>query len=139
MTHDDLEFYRKFALNILEKCLEKKPEQEEVILGIIVNKLGDSSKKVQCHTIYLLLKLSQTHIEMTEIVVHEVNLFIARSSQVKKSTHVYYSVAYLNRIASMVAPKDEKVRVMLLRTYFSLFKKILKIDHDKETQAEESK
>lgn len=139
MTHDDLEFYRKFALNILEKCLEKKPEQEEVILGIIVNKLGDSSKKVQCHTIYLLLKLSQAHIEMTEIVVHEVNLFIARSSQVKKSTHVYYSVAYLNRIASMVAPKDEKVRVMLLRTYFSLFKKILKIDHDKETQAEESK
>jgi hypothetical protein len=25
----------------------------------------------------------------------------------------------------MVAPKDEKVRLMLLRTYFSLFRKIL--------------
>jgi hypothetical protein len=31
---------------------------EDVILDIIVNKLGYTSKKVQCHTIYLLLKLS---------------------------------------------------------------------------------
>ena len=54
---DDLEFYRKYSLNILEMLLEKKPEIEDVILSIIVNKLGDSNKKIQCHTIYLLLKL----------------------------------------------------------------------------------
>ena len=46
LTHDDLEFYRKFGLNILEYCLENKPEMEEVILEIIINKLGDLSKKV---------------------------------------------------------------------------------------------
>lgn len=63
---------------------------------------------------------------MTEVVVREVNLFMSRNNT--KSTHIYYSVAYLNRIASMVAPKDEKVRVMLLRIFFSLFKKILKQD-----------
>jgi hypothetical protein len=96
---------------------------EDVILDIIVNKLGDTSKKVQCHTIYLLLKLSQTHIEMTEVIVHGVILFLQRHHT--KPSHVYYSVAYLNRIASMVAPKDEKVRLTLLRTYFSLFRKIL--------------
>ena len=76
MTHDDLEFYRKFALNALQGCLEKKPEMEDTILEIIVNKLGDVSKKVQCHTIYLLLKLSQSHIEMTEVIVHAVTLFL---------------------------------------------------------------
>ena len=96
---------------------------EDVILDIIVNKLGDTSKKVQCHTIYLLLKLSQAHIEMTEVIVHGVILFLQRHHT--KPSHVYYSVAYLNRIASMVAPKDEKVRLTLLRTYFSLFRKIL--------------
>ena len=32
LSHDDLEFYRKYSLNILEHCLEKKPEQEEQIL-----------------------------------------------------------------------------------------------------------
>ncbi len=46
LASDDLEFYRKFALNALQSCLEKKPEQEELILEILVNKLGDSSKKV---------------------------------------------------------------------------------------------
>ena len=96
---------------------------EDVILDIIVNKLGDTSKKVQCHTIYLLLKLSQAHIEMTEVIVHGVILFLQRHHT--KPSHVYYSVAYLNRFASMVAPKDEKVRLTLLRTYFSLFRKIL--------------
>ena len=132
LTHDDLEHYRKFSLNILQTLLEKKPEMEDVILQIIVNKLGDQSKKVQCHTIYLLLKLSQAHLEMTEVIVNEVNTFISRATHNNSSkaspnqnSHVYYSVAYLNRIASMVAPKDEKVRVMLLRIYFSLFKKML--------------
>jgi hypothetical protein len=60
---------------------------------------------------------------MTEVIVHGVILFLQRHHT--KPSHVYYSVAYLNRIASMVAPKDEKVRLMLLRTYFSLFRKIL--------------
>ena len=101
-----------------------------MILDILVNKLGDSSKKVQCHTIYLLLKLSQAHIEMTEVVVHAVSLFIGRSTGKNQSSQIFYSVAYLNRIAQMVAPKDEKVRLMLLRIYFSLFRKVLKNDEE---------
>jgi ribosome biogenesis protein MAK21 len=42
LASDDLEFYRKFALNYLQGLLEKKPEQEEMILDVLVNKLGDS-------------------------------------------------------------------------------------------------
>jgi hypothetical protein len=34
----------------------------------------------------------------------------------------------------MVAPKDDKVRLMLLRIYFSLFRKVLK--NDEESKAE---
>lgn len=64
---------------------------------------------------------------MTPVIVHEVNQFISRNGT--KNTHLYYAVAYLNRISSMVAPKDERVRVMLLRIYFSLFKKLLKTDN----------
>ncbi len=68
---------------------------------------------------------------MTEIVVHAVSMFIGRS---KEQSHIFYSVAYLNRIAQMVAPKDDKVRLMLLRIYFSLFRKVLK--NDEESKAE---
>ena len=67
---------------------------------------------------------------MTPVIVHEVNLFISRNGA--KNSHIYYAVAYLNRLASSVAPKDEKVRVMLLRIYFSLFKKILNTDFNGE-------
>jgi ribosome biogenesis protein MAK21 len=58
-------------------------------------------------------------------------MFIGRS---KEQSHIFYSVAYLNRIAQMVAPKDDKVRLMLLRIYFSLFRKVLK--NDEESKAE---
>jgi hypothetical protein len=68
---------------------------------------------------------------MTEVVVNSVSLFIGRS---KEQSHIFYSVAYLNRIAQMVAPKDDKVRLMLLRIYFSLFRKVLK--NDEESKAE---
>jgi hypothetical protein len=60
---------------------------------------------------------------MAEVIVHEVSLFINRPGT--KNDHIYYSIAYLNRAASMVAPKDEKVRAMLFRVYFSLFKKLI--------------
>ncbi len=73
---------------------------------------------------------------MAEVIVREVHLLMTRANT--KNQHLYYSIAYLNRVAGMVAPKDEKVRVMLFRIYFSLFKKILKTEKD-ETKEEEVK
>ena len=47
LTKDDLEYFRKQALTILVDLISSKPEIEELILSIVVNKLGDLSKKVQ--------------------------------------------------------------------------------------------
>ena len=46
LAKDDIEYYRKLALDILVELMTKKPEIEEVILNILINKLGDSSKKI---------------------------------------------------------------------------------------------
>jgi ribosome biogenesis protein MAK21 len=119
ITHDDLEFYRKYSLNCLQILISSKPEMEETILSIIVNKLGDQSKKIQCHTIYLLIQLMKAHFEMTEVIVREVSLFMSRPNT--KASHRFYAVAFLNRAAMSVAPKDEKVRVMLFKIYFNMF------------------
>lgn len=51
---DDLEYLRKIGLDVLVYLIQNKPEIEEVILTNLVNKLGDSSKKVQQHTIMVL-------------------------------------------------------------------------------------
>lgn len=88
-----------------------------------MNKLGDSLKRIQTHTIYQLLKITSARKEYSETIIREVTLFINR--QGVKTSHIYYATAYLNRVASFIAPKDEKVRMMLFKIYFSMFRKIL--------------
>jgi len=65
--------------------------------------------------------------------VREVQLFIQRAGT--KNNHIYYASAYLNRVASLVAPRDEKVRIILFRIYFSMFKKIVGTFEKKEEPA----
>lgn len=45
-SKDNLEYFRKVGLDILVDLISNKPEIEELILGILINKLGDSAKKV---------------------------------------------------------------------------------------------
>lgn len=61
------------------------------------------------------------------MIVREINLFINRPNT--KNSHIFYAVAYLNKLASIVAPKDEHVRLLLFRIYFALFSKVLKTEH----------
>ena len=53
MAHSDLEHYRMFAIDTLQELMGMTDAVEltENALSIIVNKLGDNSKKVQCHAI----------------------------------------------------------------------------------------
>ena len=57
MSKDDLEFYRKISLDVILHLLQNTQELKEILLGILVNKLGDSFKKVQQHSILLLTRL----------------------------------------------------------------------------------
>jgi hypothetical protein len=41
-------------------------------MSIMVNKLGDTTKKVQCHTIYLLVKVLLTNKDFGELLIREV-------------------------------------------------------------------
>ena len=47
MLQDDLEYYRKLAMDVLLQLLLNTSEIQDILLGILVNKLGDSMKKVQ--------------------------------------------------------------------------------------------
>ena len=66
---------------------------------------------------------------MAEVIVREIQLFIARPGT--KNAHIYYAVAYLNRVATMIAPRDEKVRLVLFKIYFSLFRKVVTAKEEK--------
>ena len=123
VSKDDLEYFRKLALTIMVDLISSKPEIEEVILGILINKLGDLSKKVQQHTIGIMCRLLKTHPEMATIIVHETNLLLQRPgiTPVQK----YYSVAFLNKIAVIAGKHNTQARLSLFRVYFFLFKNIM--------------
>lgn len=71
---------------------------------------------------------------MAEVIIREIQLFISRPGT--KNNNIYYAVAYLNRISSMIAPKDEKVRIMLFKIYFSLFRKVVSTPSKKDKKVE---
>lgn len=61
LSRDDLEYYRKMALDILGDLIQRKPEIEDVILSILINKLGDNARKVQLHAMMVLCRVLKNH------------------------------------------------------------------------------
>jgi hypothetical protein len=96
----------------------------------MINKLGDKEKKVQTHSIFVLVNFVKAKKERADVVVKECQIFLARNMD--KTSHKLYTIAFLNRLASIVASKNLKVRLMLFKIFFSLFQKILGEEHKEE-------
>jgi ribosome biogenesis protein MAK21 len=122
LAKDPLEYYRKQALHILTGLLTSKPEIEDIILSLLVNKIGDTSKKVEGHAVQMLCKLLKDHPEMAPVVLHEAYLMCQRPGL--KSSQKYYTLAFLNKLA-LISGKNEGIRITLFRAYFHMFKTIL--------------
>jgi len=52
------------ALDIMGDLIQRKPEIEDVILSILINKLGDNSRKVQLHVMMVLCRVLKNHPQM---------------------------------------------------------------------------
>lgn len=126
MSKCDLEHYRMFAIDTLNELmsLTDAVELTENALSIIVNKLGDGSKKVQCHAIQVLTKLTikykSTVLEdVPAIIVRELGQFLDRSS--RKPSHRVYALGCLNKLSTIVVSKNIKIRASFLQIYFKQF------------------
>lgn len=120
--NDEIEFSRSRAISYVFELLKEKPEQEANLLRLLVNKLGDTSKKIASRSSYLLLQLEQSHPLMKPMIIKSVEEVLFRSGQ---SQHAkYYSIITLNQ--TVLSGKEEEVGVQLLDIYFSLFVVLLK-------------
>ncbi|KAL2832721.1 CBF/Mak21 family-domain-containing protein [Aspergillus pseudoustus] len=120
--NDEIEFSRSRAVSYVFELLKEKPEQEANLLRLLVNKLGDTSKKIASRASYLLLQLEQAHPLMKPTIVKSVEEVLFRPGQ---SQHAkYYSIITLNQ--TVLSSKEEAVGVQLLDIYFSLFVALLK-------------
>lgn len=120
--NDEIEFSRSRAVSYVYELLKEKPEQESNLLRLLVNKLGDPSKKIGSRASYLLLQLEQTHPLMKPTIISAVEEVLFRPGQ---SQHAkYYAIITLNQ--TVLSLKEEDVAAKLLNIYFSLFVTLLK-------------
>ncbi|KAG6831476.1 hypothetical protein H0H92_010385 [Tricholoma furcatifolium] len=78
LSLDPLPYVRTQALTLIFTLLRDKPEQEQNLLRLLVNKLGDTEKSLCSRASYHLLQLLQTHPSMKAVVVREIIALVLR-------------------------------------------------------------
>jgi len=135
LSKDNIEHLKQKATKTAFNLLSTKPEQEGWLLSILVNKLGDPSRKIASNAVFLLHKLFESHPGMKPIVAQEVENFLFRPGLSDRAQ--YTSVIFLNQIVlskrefeggSFLAEK-------LVDIYFAFFQKLVKQADDHWHQA----
>ena len=120
--NDEVVFSRGKAVDYVSQLLREKPEQEANLLRLLVNKLGDSDKKIASKTSYNLLQLQIPHPLMKSTIISAIESdLLFRPGQ---NLHAkYYAIITLNQTTLSV--KQDDVTKQLLKIYFSLFAQLL--------------
>ncbi|KAI0819759.1 CBF/Mak21 family-domain-containing protein [Trametes gibbosa] len=75
---DPLTYVRTQTLAFLATLLRAQPEQEQNLLRLLVNKLGDTDKAVCSRASYHLLQILQSHPAMKGVIVREIRALVFR-------------------------------------------------------------
>lgn len=135
LSHDPILHVRMSVVGHIFDLLKGKPEQEANLLRLGVNKLGDVDNKVASKTSYLILQLEQAHPAMKRIVTGAVTDLVLQKATEHHSQ--YYAILTLNQ--TILSAKEPELANALVKTYFSLFEKVLVESDPATTDAPEDK
>ncbi|OZJ05634.1 hypothetical protein BZG36_01521 [Bifiguratus adelaidae] len=142
LSHDSLTHVRHAMLTNIFDLLVAKPEQEQNLLKLLVNKLGDSENKVSAKVSHLVQQLLIKHPNMKLFVVKEVESLLLRSHVSERAQ--YYAIVTINQ--TILTQKDTDTANKLIDVYFTLFRQLLaqqesavKADDDKEGEKRKDK
>ncbi|NXE11626.1 CEBPZ protein, partial [Lophotis ruficrista] len=122
LSHDSLTATKSRALAAAHELLCNKPEQEKVLLVLLVNKLGDPQNKIATKASYLLETLLHKHPNMKGVVCSEVERLLYRSNINVKTQ--YYAVCFLNQI--VLSHEESALANKLITLYFCFFRNCIK-------------
>ncbi|KAG2184086.1 hypothetical protein INT44_009101 [Umbelopsis vinacea] len=130
LSHDTLLHVRHNMVTCMHDLLAGKPEQEQNLLKLLVNKLGDSENKVAAKVSHLIIQLFQEHPAMKIFVIREIEQLLLRPNISERAQ--YYAVVTVNQ--TILTSKDEEVANKLVDIYFVFFRRLLKVSEklDKE-------
>ncbi|KNE66890.1 hypothetical protein AMAG_11365, partial [Allomyces macrogynus ATCC 38327] len=124
-THDTLVHVRSKTTATLLDLLVARPEQEQNLLKLLVNKLGDLERKIAAKASYLLHQLTtEHHPAMKLVVVKALEEFMMRPHMTPRAH--YFAVITLNQL--MLSDDDKATALYLIDVYFSFFNMLVK-DH----------
>ncbi|CAG8577468.1 14786_t:CDS:10, partial [Acaulospora morrowiae] len=126
LSHDVLTHVRQRMVTIIFTLFKEKPEQEQNLLKLLVNKLGDKERKVASRASYLINQIFSVHPFMKMHVIREIEQLILFPSANDRAQ--YYGVISLNQI--ILTNRDVEVANKLIDIYFVLFTKLLKSKDD---------
>ncbi|KAI9271517.1 CBF/Mak21 family-domain-containing protein [Phascolomyces articulosus] len=128
LSHDPLVHVRDNMVRCIHDLLSSKPEQEQNLLKLLVNKLGDSENKVASRASQMLVDLLIAHPGMKMIVVREIEQLLLRPNTPERAQ--YYSLITLNQ--TILTAKESDVANKLIEIYFVSFRRILKLTEEEE-------
>ncbi|RHY34311.1 hypothetical protein DYB32_001289 [Aphanomyces invadans] len=118
---DAIEAHKRACIRAVIALLTDKPEQENVLLTMLVNKLGDPDRKVASFVLHQLQELLKVHPLMKRVVVDDVERLLTRAK--------YNAVLFLNQMYLSVSDAD--LATHLIKVYFGLFSKEVHRDQGK--------
>jgi ribosome biogenesis protein MAK21 len=119
---DPLPYIRTQTMSLIFTLLKEKSEQEQNLLRLLVNKLGDSDRSVASKASFHILQLLVPHPSMKAVIVRDMTALVLKP-QGEQTNARYYGVITLNQFT--LAPGDKDVAVALVGLYFQLFEDIL--------------
>lgn len=102
---------------ITSKLLSYSPEKEQMLLQMLINKLGDPVGKVAGKAMYHLLEVAYKHPNMCGVITKEAEKLLFRNNISEKAQH--FALSFLSQISSRA---DSDVCTKLVDICFKFFK-----------------
>lgn len=88
---------KKQAIICAAKLLSYAPEKEQMLLSLLVNKLGDPSKVIASKALHHLTEVSFKHPAMCGVIANETEKFLFRNNITEHAQH--FAVCFLSQLA----------------------------------------
>jgi len=126
LTLDNVKFIRDRTLNITFNLFYERPEQETLLLAIIINKLGDPEKKIASKTGFLIVCMLTENSKIDIVVINELTKIILRPNIGQRTR--FNAITLLNRLPVYLKISDIELNRKLLQIYFTILKLFMSIE-----------
>ncbi|KAF8706767.1 CBF protein, partial [Rhizoctonia solani] len=124
LSLDPLPYIRTQTMSLIFTLLKEKSEQEQNLLRLLVNKLGDSDKSVASKASFHILQLLVPHPSMKGVIIREMTSLVLKKQADHTHAHArYYGVITLNQFT--LGSGDKDIASALIGLYFQIFEDIL--------------